>query len=273
MNQRARIVTESGAPGIRHTSSSSGDFATDASIEFRHVGKSMKQGNQIVPVLRDLSGVIPHGCVVTLVGPSGSGKSTLLSLCNLLITPDEGEVYVHGREVREWSIPGLRQTVGLVFQSPAMFPGTVMDNLQYGPQLRGETLGNPKRVLQSVGLAEDMLARDAGELSGGQKQRIALARTLVNNPEVLLLDEVTSALDPSAARDVEEWILKVHEERGTTLLWVTHSLEQARRVGDWTWLLVDGQMAEVAPTEEFFETPKSDVTARFLAGELGGGAS
>lgn len=131
---------------------------------------------------------------------------------------------------------------------------------------------NPEAFLRSVGLPEDLLRRNAGDLSGGQQQRVALARTLVNNPEILLLDEITSALDPNATRDVEEWILRTHQERHTTLLWVTHNLDQARRVGQYTWLLVQGRLVEAAETVRFFGDPAKDETRRFLRSESPEGA-
>lgn len=106
-------------------------------IAFHGVSKWYEHADRTVTILDRISGTIPHGAIVTLVGPSGSGKSTLLSLCNLLTTPDAGHVIVHGQEIRQWSIPALRRHVGLVFQSPVMFPGTVFDNLRYGPLYEG----------------------------------------------------------------------------------------------------------------------------------------
>jgi putative ABC transport system ATP-binding protein len=115
-----------------------------------------------------------------------------------------------------------------------------------------------------VGLPAELLSREAKELSGGQQQRLSLARTLVNEPSILLLDEVTSALDSISAQEVEELILRINKERSTTILWVTHNLEQAERVGDQTWLIMDGRLIEAAETKLFFTHPKSDMTKEFL---------
>src|SRR5579875_930349 len=176
----------------------------DCTIEFREVRKSFSvDGTPGTQVLKNFSGKVQCGSIVTLVGPSGSGKSTLLSLCNLLTTPDDGEVYVYGKEVRQWNIPDLRRKVGLVFQTPTMFSGTVLDNIELGARLQGKKLANPEKFLIDVGLSADLLAQPADKLSGGQKQRVALARVLANEPSILLLDEVTSALDPSSTRHVE----------------------------------------------------------------------
>lgn len=234
-------------------------------IQFVHVSKSFA-GN---PVLDDLSGEIPHGKIVTIVGPSGAGKSTLLSLCNLLVTPDTGEVHVNSKEVRTWNIGELRRYVGLVFQAPTMFPGTVEDNLMIGPKLRHCTIQRPEHYLQNVGLPLSLLNSEAESLSGGQKQRVALARVLVNDPKVLLLDEVTSALDPLAAKEVEDWILKVQRQNQMTVVWVTHNLQQAKRVGDMTWLLASGKIIESLETDRFFTDPKEEMTRQFLAGDMG----
>lgn len=242
-------------------------------IRFSHVSKGFvgKQGFQ--PVLKDFSGTVPKGRVVTVVGPSGAGKSTLLSLCNLLESADEGEVSVLGRPVGDWPIRQLRRTVGLVFQTPTVLPGTVLDNLMVSVQLHGGSLTSPEVHLQRVGLSPDLLSQDAQTLSGGQKQRVAMARTLVSQPPVLLLDEVTSSLDLAAAREVEELIVRLQREGELTLLWVTHDLGQAQRVGDETWLLVQGQLVEVAPTGQFFSDPTADTTKQFLAGTLFAGGT
>ena len=120
------------------------------------------------------------------------------------------------------------------------------------------------KYMDYVGLTEDLLSREAKELSGGQRQRLSLARTLVNEPAVLLLDEVTSALDPISAHEIEELILRINREQHTTILWVTHDLSQAERVSDQTWLLVDGRLVEAAPTKLFFTEPKEEQTRQFL---------
>ncbi len=233
-------------------------------IRFKNVFKSF--GNS--SVLSGITGEIGAGEILTVVGPSGSGKSTLLSLCNLLATPDSGEVYVNEKEVRTWNVRELRREVVLVFQTPTMFPGTVLENMEVGLRLQNKTLQNPEMYLQSVGLSTDLLTKEAEGLSGGQKQRIALARVLVNSPRVLLLDEVTSALDPSTAREVEDFILRVHKQNQMTIVWVTHNLEQARRVGNMTWLIVQGKLVEARMTECFFADPKEEITQKFLSGDI-----
>ena len=216
-------------------------------VEFRNVSKSFINEQETVDVLKNVSSKVEKGSIVTLIGPSGSGKSTILSLCNLLQTPDEGEILVQGKEVREWDIQELRRKVGIAFQSAPMIAGSALENLSLPVQLQGRNLDDPMKYLDYVGLTADLLSREAKELSGGQRQRLSLARTLVNKPTVLLLDEVTSALDPISAREIEELILRINREHHTTILWVTHDLSQAERVSDQTWLIVDGRLVEAGP--------------------------
>lgn len=239
-------------------------------IVFSFASKAFTDGQNRKSGIFEVSGEVPRGQVIALVGPSGSGKSTLLSLCNLLATPDSGSVVVLGKEVREWNPMKLRQTVGLVFQTPTVFPGTVEQNLAIPAKLHGLPAPHAGEWLRRVGLEEGLAHQNAQDLSGGQKQRVALARTLANQPEILLLDEVTSALDPASAKEVEELILEIHRNEQKTMLWVTHSMDQAERTSDWTWLLVNGRLVESTPTAEFFHAPKTDLGRRFLAGDLSG---
>lgn len=218
-------------------------------------------------ILRQIQGEIPEGNIVTVVGPSGAGKSTLLSLMNLLRTPTRGQVRVQGREVRRWPVAELRRTVGMVFQQPVMLPGTVAENLTVGPKLRGTTLVDGEGLLHMVGLAPEFLRQPAEALSGGQKQRVALARVLANQPQILLLDEVTSALDPVSSQGIEDLVVQLNRSLGVTIVWVTHHLQQAQRVGDWTWFLQNGELVEVAPTQQFFATPASEAARQFTATE------
>ncbi len=233
-------------------------------IELKNVSKTFINSNETVSILNGINAEVKKGSIVTIVGPSGSGKSTILSLCNLLQTPDEGEIHIHGKEIREWNIRELRCHVGIAFQDAPMLKGTALDNLSLPAKLQGKLLGNPSRYMEYVGLDDNLLIREAKELSGGQRQRLSLARTLVNDPSVLLLDEITSSLDASASHEVEELILRINRERHTTILWVTHDLSQAERVGDQTWLVVGGKIIEATATKQFFTVPKDERTKQFL---------
>jgi putative ABC transport system ATP-binding protein len=234
-------------------------------IEFKSLSKAFINDGKSEPVLKKINATVHTNSVLTIMGPSGSGKSTILSLCNLLLTPDEGEVFVQEKEVREWNIPELRRTVGLAFQTAPMIAGSVLDNLLLASIIHNKKIDQPEEFLHYVGLPGTILSKNAQDLSGGQKQRLALARTLVNRPSILLLDEITSALDPTSVREVEELILRINREQKTTVVWVTHDLEQARRVGNEAWLIVDGQLVEKGSTEEFFQNPTYELTKQFLA--------
>ncbi|RTR31817.1 phosphate ABC transporter ATP-binding protein [Robertmurraya yapensis] len=233
-------------------------------IELKNIHKSFINQGERVSVLKGINGEAEKGEILTIIGPSGSGKSTILSLCNLLQTPDDGELYVGGKEIRDWDVRQLRRYVGIAFQSGPMMKGTVLENLSLPMQLQGRTLDNPQTYMNYVGLSEELLNREAKELSGGQRQRLSLARTLVNQPSVLLLDEVTSALDSKAAQEIEALILSINKDHNTTILWVTHDLAQAERVGDQTWFIMDGQLVEAATTKQFFSEPKDQRTKEFL---------
>jgi putative ABC transport system ATP-binding protein len=182
---------------------------------------------------------IPTGSTA-LLGPSGSGKSTLLRLLNRLADPDAGVVRFHGTDVRELDPLELRRRVGLVPQLPAPVPGSVADNVSFGPRLEGRD-ADPERALELAGLDESFLDRDASRLSVGEQQRVMLARALALEPEVLLLDEPTASLDPTATAAVEQALRGLNE---VSLVLVTHSRDQADRLTERTIRLRDGRVAK-----------------------------
>jgi putative ABC transport system ATP-binding protein len=220
-------------------------------------------------VLQDLTFEVRDGEVLTILGPSGAGKSTLLRLVNRLEDPSKGEIMVDGRSVCSLDVIELRRKVGMVFQLPAFFPGTVRQNILYGPQLykKQDELGEiAETSLTTVGLSPNLLDREPETLSVGQQQRVCLARALANEPSVLLLDEPSSALDLSATLALEELIRRLGKERKLTVLFVSHDLEQVKRVGRRTLLLIDGRMVELNETEVLFHRPRCPLTEKFLAG-------
>ncbi|MGE5647870.1 MAG: ATP-binding cassette domain-containing protein [Acidobacteriota bacterium] len=182
-------------------------------------------------IVCDVSFEVARGEIVAVTGPSGSGKSSLLRLLNRLDEPTSGTVYFEGIDYRLIPPRELRRRIGMVSQTAFLFPGTVGDNVRYGPRLRGRELPDAAvaALLARVGLP-DFAAEDAVHLSGGEAQRLSLARALANEPHVLLLDEPTSALDAGARRAVEELILKIVRESGLTCVVVTHDAVQAARV-------------------------------------------
>ncbi len=184
-------------------------------------------------IFADVSFAVDSGEWVGVTGPSGAGKSSLLRLLNRLDEPTAGTVYLDGTDYRELSPSALRQRVALVAQRPALRPGTVVENVTVGPRLRAESVNRDHvdDVLDRLGLRE-LADRDVDVLSGGEAQRVALARTLVNDPEVLLLDEPTANLDPETTDRVESLVVDIVRERALTVLLVTHDERQADRLTD-----------------------------------------
>jgi putative ABC transport system ATP-binding protein len=209
-----------------------------------------------VTILDDVTLTVPDAGITVLVGPSGAGKSMLLRLLNRLEVPSSGQVRFRGEPVDALDPLALRRRVGMVFQRPAPFPGTVRDNLLVADPGAGD--GELREALAAARLDARYLDRDADELSGGEAQRMCLARTLVTRPEALLMDEPTSALDPDARRGLERTARRLADD-GRPLVWVTHDLEQADALADELLVLIAGRLASAADR------------GRFLAGTADGG--
>jgi putative ABC transport system ATP-binding protein len=191
------------------------------------------------------------GDVIAVVGPSGSGKSSFLRLLNRLDEPTSGTVYVEERDYRQIAPSELRRRVGMVTQRAFLFPGTVYQNLGFGPRQRGELL--PESVAQGlldrVGLP-GYLERDVANLSGGEAQRVSIARALANTPTVLLLDEPTSALDEASKSGVEMLLREIIGERALTCVMVTHDVAQAARMATRVLVLEAGQVVRWGTVQE-----------------------
>jgi len=204
----------------------------------------------------DISVKVQQGEILAVVGPSGAGKSSFLRLINRLDEPTSGTVYLAGEDYRQLAPRELRRRVGMVMQSAYLFPGTVAENLCFGPRQHSEDLlaSEIDSLLEEVGL-EGFAQRDVLNLSGGEAQRVSLARTLANKPQVLLLDEPTSALDYRAEREIEELLARVLRDQHLTALMVTHDTAQAQRITkravliDAGRLILDGTVEEVLHVE------------------------
>jgi phosphate transport system ATP-binding protein len=233
-------------------------------------------------VLRDLNFAIERKAVTAIIGASGCGKSTFLRSINRLNdlipgTKHRGEILVEGTSVYApgTDLVSLRQRVGMVFQRPNPFPKTVYDNVAYGPALNALV---PKRDLPSLverclhqaalwDEVKDRLDEPGTSLSGGQQQRLCIARALGNQPEVLLMDEPCSALDPIATQKVEELIFDLKQHY--TIVIVTHNMQQAARVSDYTGFFDRGELIEFAETEQLFTKPAHERTEAYITGRFG----
>jgi putative ABC transport system ATP-binding protein len=189
---------------------------------------------------------VPDAGVTVVIGPSGSGKSTLLRLCNRLEAPTSGTVRFRGEDIAALEPLRLRRRVGMVFQQPAMFGGTVRDNLRVAaPELSD---ADARDALSRADLDGAFLDRPASELSGGEAQRVCLARTLLTEPEVLLMDEPTSSVDARSRHALEDMTLGI-ARNGARIVWVTHDLAQARRLADHVLVLAAGRVEYDGPAE------------------------
>jgi phosphate transport system ATP-binding protein len=228
--------------------------------------------------LFDINLGIAAGRITSLIGPSGCGKSTLLralnrmheTLSNSRLT---GEILLDGESILAQDVTQLRRRVGMVFQRPNPFPKSIFENVAYGPRINGTPKALSDIVEASLRRAalwdevKDHLHKSAYELSGGQQQRLCIARALAVEPEVLLLDEPCSALDPISTAKIEELLVQLKET--CTIVIVTHNMQQAARVSDFTAFLLNGVLVEFSPTPQLFTTPADPRTEAYITGRFG----
>jgi len=202
-------------------------------------------------LVMDASFEVRKGETLAIAGPSGSGKSSLLRLLNRLDEPTSGTVYLDGVDYRKIAPRELRRRVGMVTQRAYLFPGTVVENLRFGPRQRGEELNQSRieELLAGVGLA-GYGSRDVANLSGGEAQRVSFARTLANSPEGLVLDEPTSALDEDSKHGVEALIVQIGHAQGIPCVLVTHDMGQAARLAQRVLILEAGRIVRSGTVEE-----------------------
>jgi phosphate transport system ATP-binding protein len=218
--------------------------------------------------------------VTALIGPSGCGKSTFLRCLNRMNdtisgTRVEGKILLQGEDIYDenMDVVILRQRVGMVFQKPNPFPQSIYDNVAFGPRVMGMDVNMDEVVEKSLVAAalwdevKDDLKSDALGLSLGQQQRLCIARVIAVQPEVILMDESTSALDPIATLRVEELIAELKKDY--TIVIVTHNMQQAARVSDYTGLFWLGELVEFSPTNQIFTTPKEELTEAYITGRMG----
>jgi phosphate transport system ATP-binding protein len=221
---------------------------------------------------------VPTNHITALIGPSGCGKSTFLRTLNRMYetvrnTRVEGEILLDGQTVFGLDVVGLRRRVGMVFQRPNPFPKSIFDNVAYGLRINGYQGRLAEAVERSLRRAalwdevKDQLHKSAYALSGGQQQRLCIARALAVDPEVLLLDEPCSALDPVTTAKIEELLFQL--KSSCTMVIVTHNMQQAARVSDFTAFLLDGKLIEYSATPKLFTNPSDPRTEAYITGRFG----
>ncbi len=263
------IVTNINTPASREPAAALPMRMTVSKVNFFYGAKQ---------ILFDINLGVADKKVTALIGPSGCGKSTLLRTLNRMhevVTTSrlEGEILLDGQNTLSQDVTALRRRVGMVFQRPNPFPKSIFDNIAYGPRIngfKGSIADVVEKSLRNSALwdeVKDHLHKSAYELSGGQQQRLCIARALAVEPEVLLLDEPCSALDPISTAKIEELLVEL--KNLTTVVIVTHNMQQAARVSDFTSFFLTGQMIEFSPTPQLFTTPTDPRTEAYITGRFG----
>lgn len=234
------------------------------------------------PSIKKLDMPIAKNSITALIGPSGCGKTTLLRSFNRIhdLYPGnkyEGEILFKERNILtpKEDLINLRIKIGMIFQKPTAFPMSIYDNVAYGMRLQGiknktELNDRVEKALSDAAIwkeVKDRLKHDANGLSGGQQQRLCIARAIAVEPEVLLFDEPTSALDPISTAGIEELVVELKEK--VSIIIVTHNMQQAARVSDYTGFMYLGELIELGRTEEMFVTPREKLTEEYITGKFG----
>ena len=241
-----------------------------ATVEFRSVTK--RYGDTVA--VDGLSFAIPAGRICVLVGPSGCGKTTSLRMVNRLIEPTSGEILIDGENVLQGDPTELRRRIGYVIQQTGLFPHqTVADNIATVPRLLGwpkERIGaRVDELLTLIGLDVRMLRRYPAQLSGGERQRVGVARAMAARPPVMLMDEPFAAVDPIVRERLQNEFLRLQRDQGITVIFVTHDIDEAIKLGDRVAIMRAGKLVQYAPPGELLAHPADDFVARFVGSDRG----
>ena len=227
------------------------------SIRLEHVSKAFGENR----ILEDFSLSVQEGEFLTVIGRSGCGKTTMLKMINGLFTPDQGTVFIEGTDIKKTDLIALRRRIGYVIQNKGLFPHmTVEKNITYVPVISGKkdkkkNHENARRLMKLVGLEEDLLTRYPNELSGGQQQRVGIARALAADPKILLMDEPFGALDEITRQTMQDEILKLHKELKLTVVFITHDIREAMKLGDRVLVMDHGCALQIDTPENIRKNP------------------
>ncbi|MBO5209979.1 MAG: ATP-binding cassette domain-containing protein [Lachnospiraceae bacterium] len=240
-------------------------------IRVENINKTFSAANGQVEAVKDISFTIEKGDIFGIIGLSGAGKSTLVRCLNLLERPNEGRVYVDGKNLMELSEKELRkerQDIGMIFQHfNLLMQRNVLDNICFPLEIAGigrkEARKRAYELLETVGLSEKAKAYPA-QLSGGQKQRVAIARVLANNPKILLCDEATSALDPQTTKSILTLLKDINHKYGITIVVITHEMAVIQEICSKVAVLDQGRLVEEGTVEELFRAPKTEEAKKLI---------
>lgn len=265
---------DGGAVGAASAQETGGEVSeTAGAVVFDHVSKRYRDGTLAVD---DVTLEAPARRITVLLGSSGSGKTTLVRMVNRMLEPTSGRVLLDDVDVATLPAVNLRRSIGYVLQDGGLLPHRkVLDNIGTVLRLEGvskaEARERASELMATVGLDPALGDRYPAQLSGGQLQRVGVARALANRPRLLLMDEAFSATDPLVRRELQDQLLDLHDRLGTTILFVTHDLDEAFRVGDRIALLrTGGQLAQVGSRSDFLDRPADEFVERFLDAGLPG---
>lgn len=235
-------------------------------IHFERISKRYKSKK----VLKDIDFTIEKGHLVAIIGESGCGKTTLLKMVNRLIAPSGGTIYINDKNIQDINEVALRRNIGYVIQQTGLFPHmTVRENIELIPRLQklnaSEILSNTKRLMQMVGLdCDEFLDRYPTELSGGQQQRIGVARAFATDPDIILMDEPFSALDPITRSDLQDELVQLQSKLKKTIVFVTHDMDEAVKIADMICIMRDGSVLQYDTPENILKNPIDDFVSDFV---------
>lgn len=235
-------------------------------IKFENVEKSYEDGKKIID---NLNLKINYGECATLIGKSGSGKTTMLKLINGLISPNSGQIFIKGREINDWDIIELRRNIGYVIQQIGLFPHmNIEDNIGYVLNIKKDSKNNIRKraeeLIDLVGITQDYLKKYPRELSGGQRQRIGVARALAADTDIILMDEPFGAVDEITRRTLQDEMIKLQENLKKTIVFVTHDIEEAFKLGSRIVLFENGKIVQEGTRKELLINPKNEFVESFL---------
>lgn len=235
-------------------------------IKFENVSKCYENG---IKIIDDLNFTIHSEEFITLIGKSGCGKTTMLKLINGLIKPDSGKIFISGKEINQWDIIELRRSIGYVIQQIGLFPHmSIEDNIGYVLNIKKiskeERIKKAKELIELVGLSSEYLKKYPRELSGGQNQRVGVARALASNPDIILMDEPFGAVDDITRRVLQEEMLKLNERVKKTIVFVTHDIDEAFRLGSRIVLFDNGKIVQQGNRKEMIFNPSNKFVEDFF---------